>query len=79
MAEACFRETVKNAGYADSFDVIDSCGTAGYHVGLAPDSRMLLDFIHQYYGGGLIMHSLHFTGTVSTLKENGVSTVCQIK
>ncbi|KAI5811629.1 phosphotyrosine protein phosphatase I superfamily [Peziza echinospora] len=39
MAEAAFRNTVEVAGYADSFDKIDSCGTAGYHSGSNPDHR----------------------------------------
>ncbi|RPB27831.1 LMWPc-domain-containing protein [Terfezia boudieri ATCC MYA-4762] len=41
MAEAAFRHTVKESGYAESFTRIDSCGTAGYHVGVRPDSRTL--------------------------------------
>ncbi|KAF8420792.1 phosphotyrosine protein phosphatase I superfamily, partial [Tirmania nivea] len=39
MAEAAFRHTAQESGYAGSFTRIDSCGTAGYHVGSRPDSR----------------------------------------
>ncbi|KAJ3031601.1 UNVERIFIED_CONTAM: hypothetical protein HDU68_002204 [Siphonaria sp. JEL0065] len=39
MAEAVFRAQVKELGLEDSFTKIDSAGTAGYHVGDAPDSR----------------------------------------
>ncbi|KAF8461933.1 phosphotyrosine protein phosphatase I superfamily [Kalaharituber pfeilii] len=41
MAEAAFKDTVTKAGYADCFARIDSCGTAGYHVGDAPDPRTI--------------------------------------
>ncbi|WFD07761.1 hypothetical protein MVES1_003132 [Malassezia vespertilionis] len=36
MAEAVFSEHVKRNGAADKFGVIDSCGTADYHVGEEP-------------------------------------------
>ncbi|KAJ3107806.1 hypothetical protein HDU97_003154 [Phlyctochytrium planicorne] len=38
MAEAAFQHVVKEKGLESQFK-IDSCGTAGYHVGEAPDSR----------------------------------------
>ncbi|KAJ3203593.1 hypothetical protein HDU67_010103 [Dinochytrium kinnereticum] len=41
MAEAVFRDVVKNAGLESQFDRIDSAGTAGYHVGDMPDSRTI--------------------------------------
>ncbi|KAI5851868.1 phosphotyrosine protein phosphatase I superfamily [Tricharina praecox] len=41
MAEAAFRDTVEKLGYADRFSRIDSCGTAGYHVGAEPDHRTI--------------------------------------
>ncbi|GEQ69543.1 hypothetical protein JCM33374_g3215 [Metschnikowia sp. JCM 33374] len=39
MAEAVFRHKVKELGYEDRFDVIDSFGTSGWHIGESPDSR----------------------------------------
>ncbi|KAJ3266447.1 hypothetical protein HDU76_011933, partial [Blyttiomyces sp. JEL0837] len=39
MAEAVFKHTVTQAGLDDHFEIIDSAGTAGYHVGETPDSR----------------------------------------
>jgi len=39
MAEAGFRQTAIDAGYVDSFTLIDSCGTVGIHAGDKPDSR----------------------------------------
>ncbi|KAI9352136.1 phosphotyrosine protein phosphatase I superfamily [Obelidium mucronatum] len=39
MAEAVFASTVKQQGLESAFAKIDSAGTAGYHVGDAPDSR----------------------------------------
>jgi low molecular weight phosphotyrosine protein phosphatase len=39
MAEGAFRDTVAKLGHAKRFAEIDSCGTAGYHVGEQPDSR----------------------------------------
>lgn len=38
-AEAIFRRVVERHGAADRF-IIDSAGTAGYHVGELPDRRM---------------------------------------
>ncbi len=38
LAEGVFRAHVERAGLADRFE-IDSAGTAGYHVGEAPDPR----------------------------------------
>ncbi|RKO83157.1 phosphotyrosine protein phosphatase I superfamily [Blyttiomyces helicus] len=38
MAEAVFRHVVTSRGLSDRF-VIDSAGTAGYHVGDSPDPR----------------------------------------
>lgn len=39
MAEAVLRDIVKKRGIDQDFDVIDSCGTAGYHIGEEPDER----------------------------------------
>ncbi|OUS29331.1 phosphotyrosine protein phosphatase [Gammaproteobacteria bacterium 45_16_T64] len=39
-AEAVFRSVVEEAGLTSVIE-IDSCGTAGYHVGEAPDSRSM--------------------------------------
>ncbi|KAJ3235184.1 hypothetical protein HDU78_005310 [Chytriomyces hyalinus] len=39
MAEAVFASVVKEGGLEASFSRIDSAGTAGYHVGDAPDAR----------------------------------------
>lgn len=39
MAEAVFAHTAKVKGYSDRFDVIDSFGTSGWHIGELPDSR----------------------------------------
>ncbi|GAA5873485.1 hypothetical protein JCM16303_001140 [Sporobolomyces ruberrimus] len=39
MAEAVFRDVVKKRGLEAEFEVIDSCGTAGYHIGEEPDER----------------------------------------
>ncbi|KAK6459154.1 Ltp1 protein phosphatase [Scheffersomyces xylosifermentans] len=39
MAEAVFKHKVKELGYSDYFDLIDSYGTGAYHVGESPDSR----------------------------------------
>ncbi|KAI9009644.1 phosphotyrosine protein phosphatase I superfamily [Gaertneriomyces semiglobifer] len=39
MAEAVFKHMVEQKGLADKFNIIDSAGTAGYHIGEAPDSR----------------------------------------
>jgi len=41
MAEAAFRQTVKDTGYENSFTRIDSCGTIGIHASSEPDSRTL--------------------------------------
>lgn len=38
MAEAVFRKVLTDHSLAGDFEV-DSCGTAGYHVGEDPDSR----------------------------------------
>lgn len=37
-AEGVFRQVVENAGLAEKVQ-IDSCGTGGWHVGKAPDTR----------------------------------------
>lgn len=42
MAEGAFRATVETLGHADKFGRIDSCGTAGYHIGQPPDHRLFL-------------------------------------
>lgn len=39
MAEAVFKHKVQELGYSDQFDLIDSFGTSGWHVGDSPDSR----------------------------------------
>ncbi|KAI9313982.1 phosphotyrosine protein phosphatase I superfamily [Dichotomocladium elegans] len=39
MAEAVFAHRVKELGLLEHFGKIDSAGTAGYHVGEAPDHR----------------------------------------
>lgn len=39
MAEAVFKHTVKKAGLEDRFDIINSYGTAGFHIGENPDPR----------------------------------------
>ncbi|KAJ3304801.1 hypothetical protein HDV03_002343 [Kappamyces sp. JEL0829] len=39
MAEAVFAKQVEEQGLDDQFERIDSCGTAGYHVGEPPDAR----------------------------------------
>lgn len=39
MAEAVFKHTVKEAGLEDRFNIIDSFGTSGWHIGEDPDSR----------------------------------------
>lgn len=39
-AEAVFRSVVQRAGLETAIE-IDSCGTAGYHVGEAPDPRSI--------------------------------------
>ena len=38
LAEALFRNHVKNLGIEDKFSC-DSCGTAAYHIGATPDPR----------------------------------------
>jgi protein-tyrosine phosphatase len=38
LAEAIFKHKLKQKGIEDQFEV-DSCGTANYHIGDAPDSR----------------------------------------
>jgi len=61
MAEAAFRHTVKESGYAESFTRIDSCGTAGYHIGARPDSRMSLSLFgrkHQHQIRGVCVYGL---------------------
>lgn len=39
MAEGVFKHTVEKLGYSSHFQVIDSYGTSGYHIGDLPDSR----------------------------------------
>lgn len=39
MAEAVFKYKVEQLGYADKFDLIDSFGTSGWHIGESPDHR----------------------------------------
>ena len=39
MAEAVFDHIVTQANLRQHFDLIDSCGTAGYHEGETPDQR----------------------------------------
>lgn len=40
LAEAIFKEKVKNAGL-DKFITVDSCGTGNYHIGENPDPRSI--------------------------------------
>ena len=53
-AEIVCRATLLNAGLTERVEV-DSCGTAAYHVGCRPDSRMLAALRHAgyEYGGHL--------------------------
>ncbi|EDK37187.1 hypothetical protein PGUG_01285 [Meyerozyma guilliermondii ATCC 6260] len=39
MAEAVFKSRVKELGYENRFNLIDSYGTGGWHTGESPDSR----------------------------------------
>lgn len=39
MAEAVFKQRVKDLGYSHHFKRIDSFGTSGWHTGENPDSR----------------------------------------
>lgn len=39
MAEAVFKHKVQELGFSDRFDLIDSFGTGGWHVGDLPDHR----------------------------------------
>lgn len=39
MAEAVFKHKVKELGYSDQVNVVDSFGTSGWHIGENPDSR----------------------------------------
>lgn len=39
MAEAIFKQKVKDLGFEDRFRRIDSFGTSGWHIGELPDSR----------------------------------------
>lgn len=41
MAEAVFKHKVEQLGLSDRFDVIDSFGTSGWHIGESPDSRLV--------------------------------------
>lgn len=40
LAEAIFKNKLKQRGIEDQFEV-DSCGTANYHIGDSPDSRTI--------------------------------------
>ncbi|GAA5966020.1 hypothetical protein JCM3765_006540 [Sporobolomyces pararoseus] len=39
MAEAVFQKVVKDRGLEQEFEIIESGGTAGYHIGEEPDER----------------------------------------
>lgn len=41
MAEGIFKDYVVKQNLENRFNIIDSCGTAGYHIGSRPDSRTL--------------------------------------
>lgn len=82
MAEAAFRDTVNKAGYEDRFEVIDSCGTAGYHHGDDPDPSMFACFLGIRLGStvfgyedGILMSLGFHIGTIATLRDNSISTV----
>lgn len=53
LAENLFRHLAQEAGLGDQFEV-DSAGTGGWHVGEAPDSRMV---------GVAAQNGLHYGGT----------------
>ena len=74
LAEAAFRRAVENAG----LDIeVDSCGTAGYHVGEPPDPRTIdeaakngIDISH-YRGRQLADEDFHrFTHILAMDKAN---------
>ncbi len=50
-AEIIFRAVVERAGLAAAFEA-DSCGTASYHTGQKPDSRMLAALERAGYAWG---------------------------
>lgn len=41
MAEGIFRSIAKDPNYTSKIGTIDSCGTAAYHSGSAPDPRTM--------------------------------------
>lgn len=41
MAEGVFKSLVSKPPYNSLIKVVDSCGTAGYHVGTSPDERTM--------------------------------------
>ena len=54
MAEAGFRYTANESGYAGAFARIDSCGTSAYRLGESPDSRMSFCFLfYRFFFGGV--------------------------
>ena len=76
MAEAIFRHMVNQKGLGDKI-VVDSCGTAGYHIGKPPHAgtRKILDFNGISYVGikasKLEKHHLkNFDGIVAMDEEN---------
>jgi protein-tyrosine phosphatase len=44
LAEAIFKHKIKELGMANAFEA-DSCGTADYHIGSAPDHRTISNAI----------------------------------
>jgi len=76
MAEAIFRHMVNQKGLGDKI-IIDSCGTAGYHIGKPPHAgtRKILDSYNISYTGmkasQLEIHYLNnFDGIVAMDEEN---------
>jgi low molecular weight phosphotyrosine protein phosphatase len=44
MAEAVFNDVISKRSISQDF-LVDSCGTSGYHIGDAPDSRYFSSLI----------------------------------
>jgi len=76
MAEAIFRHMVNQKGLNDKI-IVDSCGTAGYHIGKPPHegTRKILDFYGISYTGMKAsklerFHLNDFDGIVAMDEEN---------
>jgi len=76
MAEAIFRHMVKQKGLSDKI-IVDSCGTAGYHIGKPPHegTRKILDSYGISYAGMKAsklerLHLNNFDGIVAMDEEN---------